>query len=94
VNEPSNNGPSLESLRSLASQGSFEETLSALESVVSRLEQGQLAIADAVAWYETGLALSRHCEELLREAELRVSSLETTTDGRDADATLGDDKGR
>jgi exodeoxyribonuclease VII small subunit len=80
--------PGLSDARALAELGSFEETLAALEAVVDILERGQLAIDDAVAWYEVGLALSQRCATLLDEAELKISALDdlfqrpaTGTDG-------------
>jgi exodeoxyribonuclease VII small subunit len=71
---------SLEQLRSLATTGAFEESLAGLESVVARLEQGHLSMNDALAWYEAGLSLARHCADLLEQAELRISTLESTYD--------------
>ena len=66
----------IESLRAIADHGSFEETLQALEAAVAYLEQGRLALADAVAWYETGLALASRCSALLAQTELRIRSIE------------------
>lgn len=59
-------------------EGSFEETLHALDAVVERLERGRLAIDEAVDWYEIGLGLSRRCMDLLEQAELRISTIEST----------------
>ncbi|MGH2615860.1 MAG: exodeoxyribonuclease VII small subunit [Thermomicrobiales bacterium] len=72
VREP----PSLETLRALASEGSFEETLMALEAVVDHLERGRLSIDESVSWYEIGLRLSRRCTDMLQQAELRIRSVE------------------
>lgn len=68
--------PTLDSLRPVAEHGSFEESLHALEAAVAHLEQGRLSLADAVAWYETGLALAARCSHLLAHAELQVRSLD------------------
>ena len=54
---------------------SFEEALAELESIVSRLEQGKGSLADAIADYERGTALRRHCEAKLGEAEARVQAI-------------------
>lgn len=59
-------------------EGSFEETLNALELAVERLERGQLSIDEAVDWYEIGLGLSHRCISLLERAELRISTIEST----------------
>lgn len=76
--------PSLDSMRTVQHEGSFEETLLALETVVEHLETGRLTLAEALLWYETGLALARRCSDLLAGAELKISTLET------AYGTLGD----
>jgi exodeoxyribonuclease VII small subunit len=68
---------SLQTARTLLEEGSFEETLATLEAVVDHLERGRLALAESVAWYEVGLALSRRCTDLLGQAEIRISELET-----------------
>jgi exodeoxyribonuclease VII small subunit len=67
-------------LEELSRSGSFEEAMRGLEQVVSRLEEGQLAIGDAVKWYELGLALSQRCSSLLRQTELHVRILESKYD--------------
>jgi len=54
---------------------SFEEALARLEEIVQRLEEGDLPLQEALALYEQGVALSRRCQDLLDEAELRVSQL-------------------
>ena len=68
--------PSLEAIRTLAEDGPFEETLSALEQVVEHLERGRLTMDESIAWYEAGLALMRRCSQLLEHAELRISALD------------------
>ncbi len=68
--------PSRASLEPLTVQGTFEDALGALETVTEHLERGRLTVEESVAWYELGLELSRRCAELLRNAELRVSTIE------------------
>ena len=58
----------------------FEEALAELESVVSRLERGDVALDDSIALYERGAALRARCEAKLREAEEKVSRI-TLGDG-------------
>ena len=74
--------PSLESIRTLAEEGAFEETLSALEMVVEHLERGQLTMDESIAWYEAGLGLMRRCSHLLEQAELRISALDAGNPAR------------
>ena len=54
---------------------SFEEALTELETIVGRLEQGKASLDDAIAAYERGSALKRHCEAKLREAREKVERI-------------------
>ncbi len=54
---------------------SFEEALAELESVVDRLEGGEVALEDSISLYERGEALRKHCEDRLKSAELRVEKI-------------------
>ena len=46
-----------------------------LEGIVRSLETGKGDLARAVADYERGAALRRHCEARLAEAEARVQAI-------------------
>jgi exodeoxyribonuclease VII small subunit len=54
---------------------SFDDAFAELRTVVAELEAGGLSLEDTVARTERAMALNRHCEKLLREAELRVRQL-------------------
>jgi len=54
---------------------SFEEAMAELEAVVTRLEQGEVPLAESIALYERGAALRAHCEDRLRRAEERVEQI-------------------
>jgi exodeoxyribonuclease VII small subunit len=54
---------------------SFERAIEELESIVKRLEEGNVPLEQSVAIYERGEALKRRCEELLRQAEARVEKI-------------------
>ena len=54
---------------------SFEEQLIALESVVERLEQGELSLEDSVRLFEEGLKLSNACKKELEAAEGKIQIL-------------------
>lgn len=60
---------------------SFEDALSELERIVRALEGGQLKLEDAIAAYERGATLRRHCETKLAEAEMRVRAIVHQEDG-------------
>lgn len=54
---------------------SYEEAFAALESVVEALESEQRPLDEAIALYERGQTLSKHCATLLEKAELKVRQL-------------------
>ncbi len=60
---------------------SFEDALAELERIVRGLEGGQQKLEDAIACYERGAALRRHCEAKLGEAEARVQAIVERADG-------------
>ncbi|MGC1374756.1 MAG: exodeoxyribonuclease VII small subunit [Anaerolineales bacterium] len=53
----------------------YEEAFAALESIVEALESEQHPLNEAIALYERGQALSKHCAVLLEKAELKVRQL-------------------
>lgn len=60
---------------------SFEDALAQLEEIVRNLEGGDSALDDAIAAYERGAALKRHCETKLRQAQARVEKISLGADG-------------
>jgi exodeoxyribonuclease VII small subunit len=60
---------------------SFEDALAELERIVRGLEGGQQKLEDAIAAYERGAKLRRHCEAKLAEAEQRVQAIVAAGDG-------------
>jgi exodeoxyribonuclease VII small subunit len=56
--------------------GTFEESLTAVEQIAALLEQGALNLDDSLRCYETGVLLARRCEKIIAEAELRISRLD------------------
>lgn len=54
---------------------SFEEAFKQLQELVKKMETGTLPLADSVAAYETGMKLKAYCEQLLKEAELKIEKL-------------------
>lgn len=62
-------------------QMSFEDALRELEAIVVSLERGQVSLDEAISSYERGIALKRHCEAKLREAQERVDRISMGPDG-------------
>lgn len=60
---------------------SFEDALKELEGIVQQLERGQVKLDEAIAAYERGAALKRHCEQKLAEAKMKVEKIVFAADG-------------
>jgi exodeoxyribonuclease VII small subunit len=54
---------------------SFEKALKELESIVGRLERGDVELEESINIYERGEALKNHCDRLLKQAEAKVEKL-------------------
>jgi exodeoxyribonuclease VII small subunit len=59
-----------------ADNESFELLYKRLEDTVSKLEQGNLSLEESLSLYEEGTELAKRCQELLQNAELRVTRLQ------------------
>lgn len=53
----------------------FEQSLGALQTLVERLESGDLSLEDSLSAFEQGVALTRECQQALTQAEQKVSQL-------------------
>jgi len=53
----------------------FEEHLTQLETVVERLEKGDLTLDESVRLFEEGMKLSQACKKELEQAEGRIQVL-------------------
>ncbi len=69
----------------------FEAALKELEQIVSRLERGEVPLAESIVIYERGDALRKHCDALLKQAEARVEKIRVGADGQPAGAEPLDD---
>lgn len=54
---------------------SFEAALGELETIVQKLEGGQVPLEESIDIYSRGTALKRHCEEKLAAAQARVDKV-------------------
>jgi exodeoxyribonuclease VII small subunit len=53
----------------------FEHSLSELETLVAKLEHGDVPLEDALKTFERGVALTRQCQAALRTAQQKVEVL-------------------
>jgi exodeoxyribonuclease VII small subunit len=68
--------------KTTAAVRSFEQSMSALETIVRELERGDLPLEESLKLFEEGVKLSRECQERLRQAERRIELLLRDDDGR------------
>ena len=59
----------------------FETSLKKLEQIVSDLENGELPLEQSIKTFEEGVKLTKHCQNLLSKAELKIQKLVESKDG-------------
>ena len=59
----------------------FEAALAELEQIVDQLEKGAVALDESISLYERGEALKKRCDELLKNAEMRIEKITLAADG-------------
>ena len=53
----------------------YEAALAELDTLISKLEGGSIALEEAIGAYERGVILARHCSDLLAHTEHRIQQL-------------------
>ena len=53
----------------------FEKSLKQLETLVDKLEKGELSLEDSLKNFEQGVKLTRECRQALQTAEQKISVL-------------------
>jgi exodeoxyribonuclease VII small subunit len=71
-----NSSPAFDSDVQPIEQLAYEDALAQLETIVTAMETEELPLETALALFERGQALARHCSTLLDRAELRVRQLD------------------
>lgn len=61
---------------------SFEKALVELETIVGKLERGDVELEESIVMYERGEALKAHCNRLLAQAEAKVEKITTDAGGK------------
>ena len=69
----------------------FEGAIAELESIVKKLEEGDIPLEQSLALYERGVQLSRFCHARLEEAERRIEVLTDRGDLKPAPTSLTSD---
>jgi exodeoxyribonuclease VII small subunit len=66
----------------------FEAAIAELESIVKKLEEGDLPLEKSLELYERGVQLSRFCHSRLEEAERRIEIVNERGELRPAPPSL------
>ncbi len=53
----------------------FEDKFAELETIVEKLEKGQLSLDESLELFEHGITLSRECNSILKSARQKVEKL-------------------
>ncbi|MGB0717336.1 MAG: exodeoxyribonuclease VII small subunit [Phycisphaerae bacterium] len=62
-------------------KASFEDSLRELEQIAEKIEGGEIGLEESITQYEKGMALVKHCREILGKAELRIQKLQESENG-------------
>ena len=54
---------------------SFEEAFERLNKVVELIESGDVSKDESIKYYEIGILLKNHCEEKLKNAEIKIKKV-------------------
>ncbi len=66
-------------------QPDFEQALQELESLVTRLESGEMSLDESLSEFKRGVELTRHCQTVLDKAQQSVEQLLDTDDESSAE---------
>jgi len=65
---------------------SFEQATAELESIITRIESGEIGLEDSLVAWRRGGTLLKRCRAVLDHAEKELSAAELDDDGARADA--------
>ncbi len=54
---------------------SFDEAMKELETIVQKLEQGDVPLEEALDQFQEGIKLSRYCKSIVEDAEKTVTKM-------------------
>ncbi|MBT2693400.1 exodeoxyribonuclease VII small subunit [Bacillus sp. ISL-55] len=60
---------------------SFEQAMEQLETIVEKLEEGDVPLEEAISFYKDGMELSKLCHDKLKNVEEQLAQI-ITEDGR------------
>ncbi len=57
------------------SELTFEQAADRLESIVNKLESGEVPLENAIDLFQEGMILSKHCHQKLEKAEMKIDEI-------------------
>jgi exodeoxyribonuclease VII small subunit len=74
----------------------FEDALAQIESIIERIEAGEIGLEESLVEYERGVGLIQHCRDTLDNARKKVedltSKLEAAGDEADDESEANEDE--
>ena len=70
-------------------ENNFEESMDKLENIVTELEKGNLNLDETLKKFEEGIKLSKECNEILQEAEKKITILIENANGDIEESDFG-----
>jgi exodeoxyribonuclease VII small subunit len=55
--------------------GTYEEKIDQVKKIIEKIEDGGTTLEESIRLYEQGAAMIRQCEDLLTQAELKITAL-------------------
>ena len=71
----------------------FEEALGELENIVRDLETGKAPLEGSITAYERGIALKKHCQTKLQDAQAKIEKITVSNDGSITTQPLDSERG-
>ena len=71
---------------------SFEEGIRDLTDIVNKIEAGQTSLEDSLAQYEKGMAMIKHCRQILQIAEKKIDKITASQADKKETAAPSDDE--
>ncbi len=75
----------------MAKEKSFEENMQELETIVKKLESGEVPLDEAIDSFTNAMKLAKSCDSRLKSAEEQINKI-LTEDGKLKDFAVEEDK--
>jgi exodeoxyribonuclease VII small subunit len=61
----------------------FEQAIEELETIINRLEEGDVPLDETIKLYEKGSELKDFCEKILKSAEVKIQKINQKTKNKE-----------